>query len=237
MKNLLFLLFAVSFSVACLPGNYGWNCVEPQGRVESRNIDVRSFTGVSASGSHKVQLVRGSQNALVVEGHPNHLDLLDVEVKNGTLQLGFDKCLEDAQITFTITTPRLDALSNSGSGMVWSDDRFRSDRLKISNSGSGRVNLRVDADELRVDNSGSGRVELAGSGDRLTINNSGSGRIHLGDYHVRTARMAFSGSGRGEISVSEEISGAVSGSGGLLHHGNARTNVAVSGSGGLERSN
>ena len=237
MKSFLLFFLATSLSIACIPGDYGWDCVDAEGSKETRQIDVSDFSGLSASGSHKVNVVRGSSNALSVEGHGNHLDLLDVKVKNGTLQLGFEKCIKDSDITFTVTTPELEKVVNSGSGMVFSDDRFSANSMKVTNSGSGRVNLRVDAQDLRVSNSGSGRIHLEGSGNSMTINNSGSGRIDMADYRARTAKVSFSGSGRGEIAVSDEITGAVSGSGKIRHRGNARTNVSISGSGGLERIN
>ena len=234
MKYLLLAALLVS-TLAC---NYsGFNCIPPEGEIVSRDLDVESFRGLSTSGSSMVRITQGSPASVKVEGHANHLDLLDAEVDGDILSLGFDGCINNPSITFTIVNPEFTSIRNSGSGQVISENQLSTNDLDLNNSGSGQLILNLAATSIDLRNSGSGRVTLNGTSDAFEVANSGSGSLRANELKTDMTRVSFSGSGRGDLWVNQNLSGSVTGSGSITYRGSAQSSVSVSGSGEVRRSN
>lgn len=207
-------------------------CLEGEGDVESRTLELARFSGVDVSGSTKVYIRRGREQRVEVQGQANVLDHLETDVENGVWGIGFDRCLRKHEaVEVYITVPELDEASVGGSGRIELEDVFKSRTFQTSVSGSGDVLLRLATAELDARISGSGTIRAAGVAEKQDVSISGSGKYRAFDLTSREAEVSISGSGEVEVNAEAELDADLSGSGRVYYTGNPDVNSSVSGSG------
>ncbi|TPE44493.1 head GIN domain-containing protein [Pontibacter mangrovi] len=221
------LVFLLLFS-SC-DGGY---CLEGEGDVESRTLQLAPLSGVEVSGSTKVYIKQGSTQRVEVRGQANVLDELETKVRNGVWDIGFERCLRRHEtVEVYLTLPEITEANINGSGAITLEDVFRSRRFKSSVSGSGKVLLRLATENLQVRISGSGTIRAAGVADAQEVSVSGSGKYNALDLNCREAEVSISGSGSAEVDPEELLEAEISGSGKVYYTGNPEVVSEVSGSG------
>ena len=230
-KPVLQLAFVALLSTLSSCG--GMLCLEGEGDVESRTLELPRFSGVEVSGASKVYIRQGNRQSVEVRGQANILDELDTEVQNdGTWEIEFERCLgKHETVEVYITVPELEKASVSGSGLVELMDVFKSNSFQSSVSGSGTVLLRLATENLDARISGSGTIRAAGIADKQDVSISGSGKYLALDLDSRTAEVSVSGSGRAEVEPESRLDADISGSGRVYYSGSPDVNSSVSGSG------
>lgn len=214
---------------SCYDGGF---CLDGEGEVESRELDLRPFSGVEVSGATKVYIQHGNKQKVEVRGQANILDELDMDVKDGIWEIDFDRCLSNyVTVEVYITVPELEKASVGGSGRIELRDVFKSRNFSTSVSGSGKIMLRLATEDLDARISGSGTISAAGVTDVQDVSISGSGRYLALDLDSRETAVNISGSGRAEVDAEEELEVDVSGSGSVYYTGTPSVNSSISGSG------
>jgi hypothetical protein len=197
---------------------------------------LSSFDRVHLSCSVEVVVVKGDSFSIRLEGERNIIEMLETDVKGGELNIHYP-LFKDFRATKPlrcwVTTSDVSEVSNSGSGRIQSEDRFKSAAMSIHNSGSGGIEWKLAADEVHIGTSGSGHVQLKGIAKELNCSVSGSGKIDGGDLEIQDrSDIHISGSGSCTIATNGVIQGRISGSGGIYYKGNPGTvDVTHSGSG------
>lgn len=232
MRNFRLPVVLLMFSALFASCDEMGNCLQGEGDVETRTLNLDRFEGVSVSGNTRVFIKNGSPQQVEVEGQPNVLDELGKEVRSGTWEIGFDRCLRNHEtVKVYITVPELTSASVGGSGYVELEDVFKSRNFDASVSGSGDMKLKLAADQLTSRISGSGSISAAGVANRHTISISGSGHSNSFDLDTRETDVDISGSGEAQVNVKDQLDVEISGSGRVYHQGNPNVNANVSGSG------
>ena len=227
--NIAVCLFAALSLSACDEGGF---CIEGEGDVETRTLDLSRIEGVNVGGSTKVYIQRGNRQQVEVKGQPNILDELETNIEGGVWHIGFDRCLRNYEtVEVYLTVPQLSSAKVSGSGYVQLEDRFRSREFEAAVSGSGDIKGKVDTEVLTSRISGSGTIELSGAAKEQDIRISGSGKHYAYDLRSDRVDVGISGSGRAQVRASDELDVNISGSGRVYYKGNPDTNLDVSGSG------
>jgi hypothetical protein len=197
---------------------------------------LSSFDRVHLSCSVEVVVVKGDSFSIRLEGERNIIELLETDVKGGELTIHYP-LFKDFRATKPlrcwVTTNDVSEVSNSGSGRIQSEDRFKNPAMSIHNSGSGRIDWSLAADEVHIGTSGSGHVQLKGIAKEFSCSVSGSGKIEAGDLEIQDrSDIHISGSGSCTIATNGVIQGRISGSGGIYYKGNpGNVDVTHSGSG------
>lgn len=231
MNNLkpLLILLALPILSACDQSGF---CIQGEGDVETRTLDLSRFEGVEVSGSTKVFISRGSNQKVEVKGQANILDLLETDVEGDVWDIEFERCISNHKaVEVYITVPQLSSANVSGSGYVELEDRFRVREFDAAVSGAGDIKGKIDADVLESRISGSGTIELSGAANRQEVKISGSGKYYAFDLRSREVTVNISGSGQAQVDASDVLDASISGSGRVRYRGNPETNLAVSGSG------
>ena len=129
-----------------------------------------------------------------------------------------------------ITTPFLEGVKQSGSGII-STDYFVADNFNVVISGSGIIETAVDANTVDTNISGSGNLFISGNALHGEFTISGSGKVEAYDLDLRDCSAKISGSGNIWVNVERFLLASISGSGNVFYIGNPDIEMHVSGSG------
>jgi hypothetical protein len=216
----LMLVLALS-SFACSAA--GWSIVHGSGDVDEETYAVSGFDAVHFATVGTLHIEMGEEEGLRVEAEDNLLEYFEVEVKDGTLEIGtreFVSLIPTEPVHFYLTAKSLDSIAASGSGDV-EVPALQASSFSVKISGSGDVSIgQLVANMLDVRISGSGGlfiadgeigdqdVDVSGSGEyraggvkavkaeRISVKVSGSGKVDLGELDADVLDVRASGSGK-----------------------------------------
>ena len=224
----------------------------------TKQIKVSDFDQIAVSGSLDVTYTQQSGKPKVeIYTSDNIVDLLDIYVKNGKLNLGFKKNVKVSynKLEIRVTSEDLNAVNVAGSGDFKFTNGLKTDQLKMNVAGSG------DITASNIQCSQEFTANVAGSGDNeckqlkaadMDISVAGSGDLKIENALVTSANASVAGSGTVKISGNadkanysvagsgdlyandfkvQNISASVAGSGDIKCHAVEHLKARVSGSG------
>jgi hypothetical protein len=205
-------------------------------RADNLTYDVAEFEEISTVGPQDVVITRGDTYSVRSEGSPEALGQLEVVVDDGELTIRpKDQFRVNwptlSSATFYVTVPRLERVSQAGSGDV-SVDRIEGDEFEGTIAGRGKLtiaDMQVDEADFRI--GGSGNVVAAGTAREASVSIGGSGRVQAGGLRSETATVSVFGSGDVALTVEDEAQVSIAGSGDVDISGPARCSVSRMGSG------
>ncbi len=257
MKPYLSLLLIVLFflpSLAC--GAITTRSIDGSGKLETQEIDVSNFDGVTLDGFGDVFIGQGDSESLTVQTDDNLMPLLDIKVIGRQLILGIKPNLNinpSRSITYNLTVKNLTAIALKGSGN-FRVETVQSQNMAISLFGSGDINIKgLDTDSLSMDLSGSGNITIGniaaktidtsvkGSGDikldgkseTQTVAISGSGNYLAGNLETTSADIRIPGSADATIWAKDTLKVSIQGSGNIRYYGKPTIDQSVLGSGNI----
>lgn len=241
------------YSFLCIVILTAFLCSPAYSQRETRTVS--SFNKISFGIAADLYLTQGNTQKLELEGNKDDLDKIETEVVGGQLKIHIKDYhwfnWNMGTVSVYITAPEINEVSLGGSGKITGTNTIKSTDMRVSVSGSGKLQMDLNCDNLKLDVSGSGRMDLSvntgdidedisGSGSinlkgnaaNADLEISGSGKLEAADLQVKAYTIHISGSGRGNISVSDAITANISGSGSILYKGNPDKVISkVSGSG------
>ncbi len=223
---LLGLLSAVMLSTAQPASADWWNWgkgkrIKGSGDIATESRDVKDFKGIHVSGSADIEITIGDSFDVEVKLDDNLLELLETEVRNGTLYISF---AEGYSIRtrygsrVIITMPELTEIEIRGSSDISAID--------------------LDGAELSISIAGSGDIQLDGKIESFEVDIRGSGDVDARKLQTKEAHVSIKGSGDVKVAVEDYIDARISGSGDITYYGDPRVKKRVRGSGDINhRSN
>lgn len=207
---------------------------------ESQTRNVSSFTGVKVAQGIDVYLKKGDKESVRVEVTGTSPDNIITEVSGSYLKVhmrdGNHRGNIDAKVY--VTYVKLNRLSASSAGSIFSDGTIRADELEIGSSSAGSIELSVDTDRADVSASSAGEIELKGRAKNLTVDVSSAGEIDAYDLEAQTVTAGASSAGSAKIQVTENFVANASSGGSIRYRGNPGKSVTNSSSGGsVKKSN
>ena len=240
MKNLKWicaLLMVIGLGQSCVididddRGVFG-RCIDGDGPIVSQTFNLPTIEGIDLKMPGKVFITQGAEQNIIVEGKPNILDEISLNVSNRIWDIETDRCLRDIdELTFYITLQDFRYLSISGSGEIISEEFITTNDIELYIAGSGDMDLGLFSDDIFTRISGSGTVLLEGEADILDIEISGSGDYRAFPLLARSAFIEINGSGDAEVNVQQELVVTIRGSGDVIYEGNPTVDANISGSG------
>jgi len=198
-----------------------------EGRITS------NFNKVKSSGEFDIHITNGDEYEVVVKAESNLIPYIDTHVSGNTLGIdvrGLHNLRNSLPMEIYITTPYLEGIKQSGSGVI-STDYFNADFFNVSLSGSGNISTAIEADKVEASISGSGKINLSGVSNDAKFSISGSGNIDSYDMATESCNAKISGSGDMWVNVEKFLHASISGSGNVFYYGNPGVETHISGSG------
>lgn len=188
----------------------------------TKQIKVSDFDQIAVSGSLDVTYTQQSGKPKVeIYTSDNIVDLLDIYVKNGKLNLGFKKNVKVSynKLEIRVTSEDLNAVNVAGSGDFKFTNGLKTDQLKMNVAGSGDItasNIQC-SQEFTANVAGSGDIECKQlKAADMDISVAGSGDLKIENALVTSANASVAGSGTVKISGSaDKANYSVAGSGDL----------------------
>ena len=214
----------------------------------TKQIKVSDFNQIAVSGSLDVTYTQQSGKPKVeIYTSDNIVDLLDIYVKNGKLNLGFKKNVKVSynKLEIRVTSEDLNAVNVAGSGDFKFTNGLKTDQLKMNVAGSGDItasNIQC-SQEFTANVAGSGDIECKQlKAADMDISVAGSGDLKIENALVTSANASVAGSGTvkiragsGDLYASDfkvqDISASVAGSGDIKCYAVEHLKARVSGSG------
>lgn len=239
----------------------GWPCKNGKGAIQTEFRSETGFTQIDNEMEAEVYISQGTEYEIKIVAQENLLEEIATDLKGDELQIWSKHCLKNHDpIKIYITMPTLSRVDLSGSGLVITTGNFTANSLSLVVSGSGYFQAQdsIFTEDLNLTVSGSGKIDfigqsrtansvVSGSGNitmvgkgytsdtglqsSLDLTVSGSGAIMAYAYPVQVCHFTISGSGLGQVNVSDLLQGTISGSGSLMYMGNPQLDVTIGGSG------
>lgn len=218
MKKILFLSVALLAVLACnfvvaAPGKH----IKGNGVKVEKSFDTAPFDAVRLNGSFDVVFSQGPQK-IVLAADENLIDIFEIEVKDGILNVGVKRGYgysSKGKTVVTVSSPELNSVKVNGSGDFKVRKVLDSDALSLSINGSGDIEAdKVECKNLSCNINGSGDIEVdALSAASADVKINGSGDVALVCREVREVTATVNGSGDVDlygniVSVSSNVRGS-----------------------------
>lgn len=207
------------------------------GNIETKEIDLDSFSELKLSGAFEVWIEEGNSSTLRIVTDENLMKYIKTEVSNGKLDIyTTDPIRSKAGIKLYLDYVTLEAIELSGAVSLSNEGILKAEELNLDMSGAGSMELKLDVEILALSVSGAGAVELSGEVNEQTIDMSGAGGLDAYDLKSISCDINISGVGGATIYVTEKLYANVSGIGSISYHGNpTEVSTDVSGLGSVDR--
>jgi hypothetical protein len=208
------------------------------GNVVTETRDVSGFRAVEIDYPAQVFMSQGNTESLEIEAEDNLLPNLKTEVRNGKLDIFYQR--ENGKhvnptktVKITLVVKDLQDVDFNSAGELFIDG-LESDSLDVSLSGAGNLDLdEIQVGALQLSLSGAGSATASGTANDLDVTISGFGDFEGGDLHSQDASVDISGAGSATVWVDDDLNAQVSGAGSIGYYGSPSVNRRISGVGGI----
>lgn len=227
-KNLLLMLAitALGFStIAQKNDKYDdKDRIEGSGNVITKDITIKPFDELDASGIFNLQLSQGDKETVRIEADDNLMDLFTVENEGSTLRISMKKNSNfnsKKHLKVYVTFKTLKSMELSMVGGTTSDEKLKFADLKLKNQSVGSVSLNMTLQTLNLENQSVGSVKLEGSAENAVVKNNSVGSINAGNFVVQKMDIENNGVGSATVNAEKELKYSDSFLGKVSNKGNA----------------
>jgi hypothetical protein len=137
-----------------------------------------------------------------------------------------------------VTYVKLEKLSASSGGNIFSEEVIKSNSLDIHASSAGTIEIGAEADRIEVSASSAGQVEIQGKAGSLNADVSSGGQIDAYDLEAKKVSAEASSGGSAKVNVIDDIMANASSGGTVRYRGDPSKSMTNSSSGGsVKKSN
>jgi hypothetical protein len=221
LKNLHYIALILVIS-GCNPEGVG--CFKSTGPVETRLIDLPTFTAIDISNNIDVHISPDQTNEVLITAGSNILPGVRAEVIDSVLYLeNLNSCnftRKYVNPVIEISNPELELITQHGYGEVVSTDTLRFDKLRlVSEECSGDFRLSVNVSSLSVGSNNISNFYISGFADQLSVGIYWSDGIFFGEnLSTNTCYVTHSGSNSIHLNVSGSLRGSINNLGNVILH-------------------
>ncbi|HOU41604.1 MAG TPA: head GIN domain-containing protein [Promineifilum sp.] len=220
----LFVIGLAMLSVAILVGCSALsdlNFVTGSGNTVTREFDLSDFDEVSIENAFQGTITRGDNYRVVVTFDDNLEDLLNVDVSDSRLTIGFTKptAVTNANLSYEIIMPALKVVEASGASQAQIAGFSSGDALRAEASGASRIEGDISSGDADLNASGASTILLIGTGGDLRGEASGASTLDLTDFVTADADVVASGASRIIVNTTGRLDAEASGASNIQYQG------------------
>lgn len=215
MRKIVFGMLALTITSASMAQDKQETIV-PSGNIVTREVPVKSFDALQASGIYELKLSQGNTESVKIEADDNIQDFFSVTNEGSKLVINMEKMKnkningngerrKNLRWTVYVTFKKLKDLDLKTVGGVSSQEALAFDDLQVNNKSVGSIDLNLTANKLDFNNSSVGTVKLSGKAQEAVVKNSGVGSLHAGSFVVQTMNIDNSGIGSAEVNAEKTL--------------------------------
>ena len=201
---------------------------------QSQTRNITPFTGIKVAEGVDVYLKKGDKESVRVEVTGTQVENIITEVSGSYLKVhmkdGNYRGNVDAKVY--VTYVRLDKLSASSAGNIFSDGAIKATSMDISASSAGSIEVALDAESVTASASSAAEIELRGKTKSLSADASSAGEIDAYDLEAQKVQAEVSSAGSLRVSVTQDLVAHASSGGDIRYRGSPSKSVTDSSSGG-----
>lgn len=208
---LLIALFSSSVFAGCVEGN---------GELTTKRIDLDDFTQLSLRTRAKVFLYQGTEQKVDIIAESNLIEYLNTEVSGEEWAVSFEKCiLPNKKIEIHITIKTITELEINASNDIVAENVINADELDIEVNGSGDLDLNLDVQHLSTDINGAGDIRYKGKAVKHEIEVRGAGDIKAYDLISEKVEISIKGAGDVNVTANKSLDVSIYGAGDVKYKG------------------
>jgi hypothetical protein len=220
MKNLfkLSLLFLLVFGVSsCM-----FDGVKGNGNVITKKRKISDdFIRIKASRGLEVYITKSRNVSLEVEADENLHELIETEVRDGTLVITSSKNIWEASAKkIHLSIDQINEIDVSSGAEIYSENTFSSERLSLDMSSGSQVKMDLKVEELSCSSSSGAGAKLTGRAEHFTVSSSSGSDIKAYGLATRSCVADVSSGANIKVHVTESIRASASSGGNIKYKGN-----------------
>jgi hypothetical protein len=207
---------------------------------ESQTRSVGSFSGVKAAEGIDVYLTKGAKESVRVEVTGTKLENIITEVSGSYLKVHMRDGDHRGHVSAKVfvTYVKIDKLSASSAGSIFSEGTIEANTLEISSSSAANVEVTINAGSVEVSASSAGEAELKGKANSLQADASSAAEQDAYDLEAKKVDAEASSAGAIKVNATEELDAHASSGGSIRYRGTPDKSITDSSSGGsVKKSN
>ena len=172
--------------------------------------DIVDFNQISISGPYKINLIRGDEYRVVLNGYDQYMELAEVSQDGNELWIKYDDEEDldihryNRKIEVKIICPNIEDLRISGS-TIGTVSGFEEDELYVRLTGASEIDLDADIYSLDVRLSGASQLDITGQGNGFTANLSTASFLNSYNYKAEDVSIKASGASKARVYASEKL--------------------------------
>ena len=199
-----------------------YNGVNGDGNVVSKKRKISNdFVRISASRGLDVYITKSKNISLEVEADENLHELIETEVKNGTLYITATKNIRMASAKkIHLSADNINEIQVNSGAEVYSENTFSSERLVLSVSSGAHAKMDLKVGDLTCDSSSGAGMDLRGEANTLSASSSSGGDIAAYELKAKECTAKASSGANIKLNVSYRFDGSASSGGNIKFKGN-----------------
>jgi hypothetical protein len=236
MKNVikltavLLLVFGMS---SCM-----FDGVKGDGHVVTNKRKISNdFVRINASRGLDVYITKSKNTSLEVEADENLHELIETEVREGTLYITATRNIWSASAKkIHLSADFINEIKVSSGAEVYSENTFSSEKLVIDTSSGAHATMNLKVDELQCESSSGSEIKLSGEADNFMASSSSGSNINAYDLTARSCNANATSGADIKLMVTETFVGKASSGADIKFKGHPKRAEKNNSSGGSIRS-
>jgi len=206
MRRLLFAATLGIFAYVTSSAQDERETIEGNGKSVIRDLLVKSFTELEASGVYELKLTQGNTESVKIEADENLQQYFTVSNEGSKLVIDTKKLKNKnlkgkVKMKVYVTFKNLKSMELNTVGSVQSENQLAFDDLDLKSKSVGNVAMKLTANKINIENKGVGNLELTGKAQDAIVKNKGVGALEASDFVVQTMDIDNSGVGAASVNA------------------------------------
>ena len=214
LKNIIFLLLAISFSSCNV------NTIVGSGKVITESRPITEFSELYVQGEYTIHVKQGNSYKLFLKMDDNLLDNTSTEIDGDELQIiSNSNVLSSRAKDIYITVKKLDRIRLVGSVDLINSNVFSVNSLSIISEGICNINLHVHSNIVSLNLSGSSNVRIIGISNNLDVDMAGYGTLNSLGLFCDNVTLDLSGAVSSKVFSKNYLDVDINGAGRVYYKG------------------